>query len=235
MTTEKQIQMVMRDMLYINWAVEPDVVRKLVDPRLEIDTAKDRDGRELSFISAVCFNVTELRTGILPVPNLSFQQINYRTYVRSGDVPAVFFFELKINSRMVTALTSFMSVPVHYEDIEINTVDQGPQVLAYRVQSNGLQAETVIDQHIEEPGTDYEIPHEFITQRFLGFARAGNGMFKLDVEQNGLDSVSAKVQQVRAPGLERLGLLTVDQSKQPSSAFYVSEAIFGANAPARAW
>lgn len=235
MTSDKQIQMVMRDMLYINWAVAPDVVRKLVDPRLEIDTAKGRDGRELSFVSAVCFHVTELRSGILPVPILSFQQINYRTYVRAGTVPAVFFFDLKINSRIVTALTSFMSVPVHYEDIEINTVDQGPGVRAYRVQSSGLQAETLIDQQIEAPGPEDEIPHGFITQRFLGFARAGNGMYRLDVEQNGLDSVSAKVQQVRAPGLERLGLLDADQSRQPSSAFYVSEAVFGANAPARAW
>jgi uncharacterized protein YqjF (DUF2071 family) len=126
MTTNKQIEMVMRDMLFITWAVEPDVVRTLVDARLELDTQTDLDGREVAFISAVCFHVTEMRSGVLPVPSMTFQQVNYRAYVKAGGVPAVFFFEMKINSRMVTTLTSFLNVPVYYDDIEITTSPGGP-------------------------------------------------------------------------------------------------------------
>jgi uncharacterized protein YqjF (DUF2071 family) len=109
MNTNKQIQMVMRDMLFITWAVEPDSVRKMLDARLELDTVRGPDGRDVALVSAVCFHVTDLRSGLLPVPSITFEQVNYRTYVRAGAVPAVFFFEMKINSRMVTALTSFLS------------------------------------------------------------------------------------------------------------------------------
>lgn len=235
MTSTKQLQMVMRDMLFITWAVEPDVVRRLVDERLELDTKTDSTGREVAFVSAVCFHVTELRSGVLPLPSLSFQQVNYRAYVRAGAVPAVCFLEMKVNSRMVTALTSFMSVPVHYEDIDIATSPGGSGLLSYTVKSAGLQAEAMIDQNNVESALDGKVSPQFITQRLVGYAGAGNGMFRIDVDQPGLDAVSARVHNVQAPSLERLGLLTPDQSAQPYSALYVREGLFGADTPVREW
>lgn len=233
MTTTKQIQMVMRDMLFITWALPPEVVRKLVDERLELDTKTDSKGRELAFVSAVCFHVTELRSGVLPLPSLSFQQVNYRAYVRTGAVPAVFFLEMKVNSRMVTALTSLMSVPVYYEDIDITTSTAGPGLLRYAVKSAGLRAEVMIAEN--DVALDEKIPPQFITQRLVGYAGAGNGTFRIDVEQPGLDAVSARVQNVQAPSLERLGLLTPDQSSRPYSALYVREGLFAADTPVREW
>ena len=81
--------MVMRDMLFITWAVEPARVRKVVDVKLELDTKTDSSGHELAFVSAVCFNVTEVRSGAIPFSSLSFQQVDYRAYVKAGDVSAV--------------------------------------------------------------------------------------------------------------------------------------------------
>ena len=185
-TTSKKIHMVMRDMLFINWAVEPAVVRKLIDDRLELDTKTGADGRELAFVSAVCFHVTDLRSGVLPLPNLSFQQVNYRTYVRADSVPAVCFLEIKVNSRMVTALTSFLSVPVQYEDIEITSSGEQP-VLGYRIRSGGLQAEAVIGPLDNTGLPDGAISPAFITDRSVGYASAGNAMYRINVEQPGLD------------------------------------------------
>lgn len=235
MTTNKQLQMVMRDMLFITWAVEPEVVRKLVDERLELDTKTDPNGRVVAFVSAVCFHVTEVRSGVLPLPSLSFQQVNYRTYVRAGEVPAVCFLEMKVNSRMVTALTSFMSMPVHYEDIDIATSPGAAGLLGYTVKSAGLQAEAMIDQNDVESALDGEVSPQFITHRLVGYAGAGGGMFRIDVDQPGLDAVSARVHNVQAPTLEQLGLLTPDQSAQPYFALYVREGLFGADTPVREW
>ena len=234
MTTSKQIQMVMRDMLFVTWAIEPDVVRKMVDARFELDTKRGPEDREMAFISAVCFHVTNLRSGVLPVPNLTFEQVNYRAYVRSGGVPAVFFFDIKVNSRMITALTSFLNVPVHYEDIEITTSQGTAGVLGYRIQSAGLSVEAEIDQR-DEASPENKVPPEFITQRFVGYAGAGNAMYRINVEQPGLLSVTARVQNATAPGLERLGLLTADQASQPYSTLFVREGLFGADAPVREW
>jgi uncharacterized protein YqjF (DUF2071 family) len=225
--------MVMRDMLFITWTVEPGLVRRLVDERFELDTKPDPDGRQVAFVSAVCFHVTEVRSGVLPLPSLSFQQVNYRTYVNGGDVPAVYFLEMKVNSRMVTTLTSFLSVPVHYDDIEITTSRTEIDAVGYSVRSAGLRAEATISRHDEETGV--HISPRFITERPIGYATAGNGMYRIDVEQLGLDSVSASVQNVKSPSLERLGLLTTDQSSKPYSALYVREALFGADTPVREW
>lgn len=233
-TTNRQIQMVMRDMLFITWAVEPDLLRKLVDARFELDTRAGLDRREVAFVSAVCFHVSDVRSGVLPLPSLSFQQVNYRTYVSAGDVPAICFLEMKVNSRMVTSLTSFLSVPVYYDDIEITTSRGPSDEVDYSVRSGGLRAEASINRHDEETVGDLVSP-QFITERPVGYAATGNGMYRIDVEQPGLDSVSARVQNVRAPSLERLGLLNTDQSSQPYSALYVREALFGADTPIREW
>lgn len=230
MTTGKQIQMVLRDMLFITWEVQPDVVRKLVDERLELDTRTDANGRAVAFVSAVCFRVTEVRSSMLLLPRLSFEQVNYRAYVKADEVPAVCFLGMKVNSRTVTALTGFMSVPIQYEDIDITTSPGHTGSLRYAVKSAGLRAEAMID---EQEAVDGGIPPDFITHRLVGYVRAGDGVFRIEVEQPGLDAVYARVQNVEAPILQQLGLLTPDQSARPYSALYVRESLFGANTPAR--
>src|SRR5215471_16148873 len=119
--TSKQLQMTMRDMLFVTWAIEPQTARKFVDERLELDTQTVVEGREAAFVSAVCFHVSDVRSSVMPVPRLNFEQLNYRLYVKVNGLPAVYFLEMKVNSRMVTALTSFLNVPIHYDDINIST------------------------------------------------------------------------------------------------------------------
>jgi len=230
MTGEKQFQMVMRDMLFITWEVEPEVVRKLVDQRLELDTVPGSNGRAAAVVSAVCFRVSEVSSSILLLPSLSFEQVNYRVYVKAGDVPAVSFLDIKVNSRMVAALTGFMNVPINYEDIDIKTSSGDAGALSYAVKSGGVQAEVTIG---EQDASDGRITPDFITARFVGYLRVGDGVFRIEVEQPGLHTVAARVQNVAAPSLERLGVLTSDQSARPYSMLYVREALFGARTPTR--
>lgn len=235
MTTNKQVQMMMRDMLFITWAVRPEIVRKLVDLRLELDTTTDSNGQAVAFVSAVCFHVADVRSSVLPLPSLNFEQVNYRTYVKAGEVPGVCFLDIKVNSRMVTALTGFMSVPVHYEDIDITTSPAGLGQLRYGIRSGGLRAEAMIGPHDAEPMLDVEVEPGFITHRLVGYMGVGNGMFRIDVEQPGLESVSARVEKVQARSFEQLGVLTPDQTAFPCSVLYVREALFGADSPVRVW
>ena len=230
MTIEKQFQMVMRDMLFITWEVEPEVVRKLVDQRLELDTVAGLNGRAVALVSAVCFRVADVRSSVLLLPSLSFDQVNYRVYVKAGDVPAVCFLDLKVNSRMVAAITGFMSVPIHYEDIDIETGRGDAGLLRYTVKSAGVRAEVTVG---EADASDGRIQPDFITARFVGFVRVGDAVFKIEVEQPGLQTIPARVQNLAAPSLEQLGVLTPNQSARPSSALYVREALFGASTPTR--
>ena len=241
MADGKQIDLVLRDMLFLTWAVEPERARKLVPERLELDTKTDTAGRTMAFVSAVCFRVAEARSSALLLPSLSFDQVNYRAYVKAGDVPAVCFLDMKVNSRMVTTLTSFLSVPIQYEDIDIKIASTGRRdsggagTLSYAVKSAGLQAEAIIGEAPAKGSDDGNIAPQFMTDRLVGYVAAGDGVFKIQVEQPGLNCVSARVENVAAPRLEQLGLLNLGGSTQPHSALYVREASFSAGMPTRAW
>jgi hypothetical protein len=240
MADGKQIDLVLRDMLLLTWAVEPERARKLVPERLELDTRTDTAGRTMAFVSAVCFRVAEVRSSALLLPSLSFEQLNYRAYVKAGDVPAVCFLDMKVNSRMVTTLTSFLRVPIQYEEIDIEIASTGRDsagagTLSYAVKSAGLQAEAIIGGAPAKGFEDGNVAPQFMTDRLIGYVAAGDGVFKIQVEQPGLNCVSARVENVGAPRLEQLGLLNLGGSTQPHSALYVREASFGADMPTRAW
>ena len=231
MLAGKQIQMLMRDMLFITWDVRPEALRKLVPERLELDTKTDSAGREVAFVSAVCFRVPEVRSSVLPLPRLSFEQVNYRAYVRADDVPAVYFFDMKVNSRMITAMTSFLKVPVSYEDILIESVPFESEI-RYTVNSAGLRAEAIVDG---QPNAilNWKVAPEFITQRLVGYAAAGDNIFRIEVEHPVLDAIPAQVENVVAPRLEEL--FESGESERPHSALYVREALFETSPPKRAW
>lgn len=225
--------MLMRDMLFINWAVDPDAARRFVDPRLELDTVIDSGGKSMAFASAVCFRVDEVRSSVLPLPRLSFEQVNYRIYVKSEDVPSVVFLDMKVNSRMVTTLTSFLRVPVSYEDINITAKPAGSEALRYVLESSGLHAEVAVGGEAIIPDPAIEPP--FITQRLAGYAGAGDSVYRIDVQHPLLDAVPARVDGIKASALVELGLLNVEESRRAHSAMYVREALFGTSPPSRAW
>lgn len=233
--TGKQIQILMRDMLFITWEVQPENLRKLVHERLDLDTKTDPAGRAVAFVSAVCFRVAEVRSSVLPLPRLSFEQVNYRAYVRADDAPAVCFLDIKVNSRMVTALTSFLKVPVAYEDIDLAASAASPGgagSLHYSVKSAGLRAEATIRED-QANDANCKIAPDFITQRLMGYAAAGDGIFRIDVEQPGLAAIPAEVEIAEAPRFEQMGLLR--SGEPPHSALYVREALFETSPPVRVW
>lgn len=231
MTNNKQIQILMRDMLFVTWAVEPERARKVIGSRLTLDTKIDSAGREVAFASAVCFRVAEVRSNVLPIGSLSFEQVNYRVYVRHNEVPAVCFLDVKVKSRMVTALTSFLGMPIHYDDIDITATRTGAGGMHYNITSTGLRAEAKTTPDELAPAID--LPPGFITDRRTGYVLAGDSMFKIEVDQPGLDSVPARVVRAEAPRFVQLGLLGPEESVRPHSALYVREAVFGADVPTR--
>lgn len=79
-------------LLFLHWEVDPDALRRLLPPGLELDTF---DGR--AFVGLVPFTMTGVRPRSLPaVPGLSnFHEVNVRTYVHHrGRDPGVWFFSL---------------------------------------------------------------------------------------------------------------------------------------------
>lgn len=81
---------VVRDCLYLNWALPLEVLPELPRPlRYELH---DGQGERYAFASAVLFRQQGLRLASLPLLRLSHPQMNLRFYVLDGDgVPSVFF------------------------------------------------------------------------------------------------------------------------------------------------
>lgn len=226
--------MSLRNLLFINYSVPPERLRALVPEELELDISTDAAGREVAFVSAVAFHVAELRSSLLPLMRPSFDQVNYRTYVNAGEGPAVYFFNMSVYSRMVVAGTNMLGLPVSYDEIEITSEpaseipDSGLRVVRCTVISKGLDAAIEIGaRHASIGPESAAIPPDFITDRPVGYVKsAANGVMKISVEHPKLEAVTAHVNRARAPMLESLGILNMDESMRPHSALYAAETVF---------
>jgi uncharacterized protein len=88
------------DLLFAHWRLEPDVLRPLVPPPLQLHV---RDG--WAWLGITPFVIGGLRSrGTPPLPWLSrFPELNVRTYVDYGGRPGIYFFSLDAARRAAVA------------------------------------------------------------------------------------------------------------------------------------
>ena len=227
------MQILLRNLLFINYAIAPERVRQLVPSQFDLDTRQDKLCNARAFVSAVPFEVAEIRSSSLSMPGLRFNQINYRAYLVSSEGAAVYFLGLRVGSRMVAASASFLNLPVSQEAIGLSVGD-GTSELHYGVEAEGLSAYISLENagNNFEAESDPAVTSEFITERPVGFIRSTDSdTYKITVEHPRLDAVRAQVERVRAPMLESLGIL--DPGELPHSVLYVKEAMFDAGTPTK--
>lgn len=106
-----------RELLFAHWRIEPDRVRPLVPPALELDLF---DGS--AWLAVAPFRITGLRPRLMPaLPGISeFPELNVRTYVRAAGRGAVFFFSLDAgSSAAVLGARALYRLPYYRADMEI--------------------------------------------------------------------------------------------------------------------
>ena len=233
------MQILLRNLLFINYAVAPERVRQLVPSQFDLDTREDEHGNARAFVSAVPFEVAEIRSSALSMPGLRFNQINYRAYVTSPEIGAIYFLGLKVGSRMIAASAGFVNLPVSYDAIGLSVAAEhgdASQTLRYGVEAEGLAAIVSLEAGGASFETEFNpsVTSEFITERPVGFIRSSGGdTYRISVEHPKLEAVRARVESVRSPMLESLGILDPDGSELPHSVLYVKEALFDAGAPTK--
>ncbi|MDR3618000.1 MAG: DUF2071 domain-containing protein [Paludisphaera borealis] len=87
-----------RDLLFLHWAVDPDSLRRLLPPGLDLDLFEGA-----AYVGLVPFTMRGVRPiGLPPVRGLSaFHETNVRTYVHlDGRDPGVWFFSLDAANRI---------------------------------------------------------------------------------------------------------------------------------------
>lgn len=83
--------MTWRDLCFLHWPLDPDLIARTLPAGVEVDT---RAGR--AWLGAVPFRMTGVSPRLLPdVPGVSaFPELNLRTYVTVDGVPGVWFYSL---------------------------------------------------------------------------------------------------------------------------------------------
>ena len=91
-----------QDLSYIHWRYDPQEVKALLPPGVEVDTF---DGS--AWVGLIPFSMRNIGLpGLPPVPYFgSFPEVNVRTYVKCNGVPGVWFFSLDVN-RFLPALVA---------------------------------------------------------------------------------------------------------------------------------
>jgi uncharacterized protein YqjF (DUF2071 family) len=76
-----------RTVALLNYAVDPDVLRRLIPPPLELDVVHDR-----GFLTVVCADMVRMRPSPLPrLLGITYDQVVYRVPVRYRGEPGLFF------------------------------------------------------------------------------------------------------------------------------------------------
>jgi uncharacterized protein YqjF (DUF2071 family) len=103
-----------RDLLFQHWTFPVEAVRQVLPPGLEVDAY---DG--LAWVGVVPFAMFDVKPRFAPF-GLDFLETNLRTYVRAGDLTAVWFLSLEAESRLaVTAARATFGLPYHHARMKL--------------------------------------------------------------------------------------------------------------------
>jgi hypothetical protein len=106
-----------RNLLFLHFPCEPEVVQALLPPGLFVDTFPDASGEGRAWIGLVPFQMQGIRLNGAPlIPGThGFPETNLRTYVhRDGRRPGVWFFSLDAANTLACATARrLFSLPYH--------------------------------------------------------------------------------------------------------------------------
>lgn len=166
------LHMVWRELAFLHWAVDPDVLAEHLPPGLRIDTF---DGR--AWLGVVPFRMSGVRPRFCPsVPWLSaFPEINLRAYVTDGEKPGVWFFSLDVTRAFAVAIAR-AGFHLPYFHAEMSTERRGDDVryASRRRASEGSFAGTYGPSgpvQLARPGS----LEAFLTERYCLYAANSKG------------------------------------------------------------
>lgn len=98
----------------VTFAVDPGRLTHVLPPGLLPEVRRLDDGTASGFVSAVSFRDVDFRFALAPKVRASFDQTNYRAYVRGPDgAPAVFFFGTTLDSPLAVIPRRAWGMPWH--------------------------------------------------------------------------------------------------------------------------
>jgi len=160
-----------RNLLFVHYALDAEIVRALVPPSLELDLWEGQ-----AHVGLVPFEMKDIRSAWMPRPSaLNFLETNVRTYVHKNGEPGVFFFSLEASSWLaVQVARTGWGLP--YFHATMSTDGQGTYRSTRKSGGAMVDAKWTLGELLgpSTPGT-YE---HFVLERYLLFSKHGKELRK---------------------------------------------------------
>jgi uncharacterized protein len=185
-----------RDLVYVHWNVDPDVIRPHLPPGLVLDLLPDRR----AVVSLVTFLTEGARPRLVPrVFGLSFPEVNVRTYVRApAHGRGVFFLSLDAASLLFAVSgRAMLGLPYHRAYVEHMRIGSAIRYRGYRLDGSAVPARhfsLAIEERSEpavagEPGSFEHFVHE----RYAMYWRGKRGLRSISIRHAPLPVVRASI------------------------------------------
>lgn len=168
-----------RDLTFLHWAYNAELVRPLVPRGLELDLF---DG--MAWIGLVPFRIVDLTLPRAPtIPWLShFCETNVRTYVRNGRGEAgVWFFSLDA-ARLAAVIGARAAYALPYYWAEMRVRREGGRVEYWSSRRLGGVAECELEVEVGERIAEQDAREIFLTRRMRLYAERGGRILSADIE-----------------------------------------------------
>ena len=179
------LQTVVRDCLYLNWALPAASVPPL-PAQLRYEEHGWRDG-QVVFASALLFRQDRMHLSKIPLVRLSYPQFNLRLYVLDDDgVPSVFFRTVLVPGWVVPSMRVVADQPALSGQFDYPRPSQSPGDDQWRWQvRRGGELEVVARQHAPAVGHgpslgSWERLTRFFNQRRRGYFESPAGLKRVD-------------------------------------------------------
>jgi uncharacterized protein len=157
-----------QNLLFLHWSFDPELIRTLIPPHLELDTFDN-----MAWIGVTPFALVNLHIhGVPPIPGLSsFEELNVRTYVHYRGIPGIWFFSLDA-SKLIPAMAArvLFMLPYHKADIGFLQHEDEFSFELARLGSPAAHFRATWRTGIALRDVDVESLAFFLTERYCYFA-----------------------------------------------------------------
>ncbi|HWI39863.1 MAG TPA: DUF2071 domain-containing protein [Verrucomicrobiae bacterium] len=199
-------------LLFLNWRIPAPLIRRLVPPRLEIDT--DREGS--AWITLTPFTMWNIRPPFLPpLPFASSShELNVRTYVHLDGVPGVWFLSLEASNPLAVAAARLaFGLPYYRASMELAEEGEEVRYRSVRKHRGGARADFSAEWRGGDP-----LPQAapgtlefFLVERYCLYTVRGGTLYRSRIHHPPWPLRQASLRCLRTNMIESHGLPTPEE------------------------
>ena len=226
------VQMTLRDVLYVSYAVPAKKMRTIVPGILSLATLGD----DIAFISIVALKSTQVRMNLMPFARFKYNQLNIRTYVKDpiSGKHAVYFIRSGVTSRLISRVTRISGIPWQLIDLEIEVNAQN-ETASYVASGDwegrfSLKVQTFFDESNKTPlFGNRKAAVDFLIRPLIGFVGDNRRLGRFTIQHPEVEPQSWHLTELDFSLFTNLDV--VDELSNPHSVFYLPTTDFSIYLP----